>query len=631
MKSLKILQQLLQDASDSTGASTKRDWVTIQSRFEHESLSFLTIVLPEFCQWFEKSIDEGQVGTSIFSIFRKKGGKVRSVLPCFLHGLTSLVFDSVSGRILPDPDVNAVFFVRQICLFMKKIKAIPTPPRVSAALVKTWETDFSLKTSDRRMFFSVVDRLCIDTVVSRMLSTFEIEGGLPKHGPGATVEKIHGNSKFKNRDYLRRWDQVIGWEELYGLNTIHQFDSDSVLSPKDEKPIRITVVPKTMKSPRVIGVEPVAMQFAQQLVARRLVDAVERSPFGRSVNFQSQERNRQAALLSSKTQEFATMDLSEASDRVSCKLVREIFRTRPDILRQLFAVRSSRAKFPNGAVAFLRKYASMGSATTFPVEAIVFYALVVSACAQLHFSSRNRKVSCPSTERDVPSARKDGWGFKKKEVNNLLASLNLVADKILVFGDDIIVPAYACQYVTSYLESFGLKVNLKKTFSKGSFRESCGMDAFRGYDVTPVYVRQNLDGDRTSPEWFSATVSLSNQLFLRGMWKTANAVSGLLPNLPMVAKTSPGLGFWHYTNSYQPTRYSVRDACWLVRTKCVTSVKVSDEISDEDALLKFFLDSQEDHGIRLKTPEALAKAIDHLKKSPKRYSTKLVTKWVTPY
>jgi hypothetical protein len=593
------------------------------------------MILPEFCQWIEKSIEEGMVGTEIFSKFRRTRSSKGSALPCFLHGLTSLVFDSKSGLLKETADVNAVLFIRQICLAFKKVKAKCTPKRERLALLYNVEVDSSLKQSDRRMFFSVVDRICIDTVISRMLAYYKDEGKLPRHGKGATVERFRSNEKYMSRGYLRRWDQVIGWEELYGMNTIDQFDSDLVIEPKDEKPVRVITVPKTLKSPRIIAVEPVAMQYAQQLVARRLMDSVGKSPFGRYVNFYSQVANRDAALSSSKTREMATLDLSEASDRVSCKLVREIFRTRKDVLKELFSVRSGRAGYPHGSVVNLRRYASMGSATTFPVEAIVFYALVVSACAQAHFgdmSLRNRRISCYSTGRSGVDQRPNGHGFKVKETSSLLASLRLVADRVLVFGDDIVVPAHFCQAVIDYLELYGLKVNLKKTFHKGPFRESCGMDAFKGYNITPTYVRHDPFDDSKSPEWFAATVALSNQLFLKGMWKTADYVSGLLPKLPLVAMTSPGLGFWHYTGAYTPQRYSVRNNEWQVYTWCISARRQSDKIDGTDALLKHFITAKEQDGVQLGLfPEPLTTAPDHLDHSTKRYSSKLSKKWVTPY
>jgi len=76
----------------------ERDLITIRSRFRNEGLSFLTITLPNFCQAFERSLEEGQVTHREF-----QGWKFTKSLPSFLKGLTCLVFDLATGGILTDP------------------------------------------------------------------------------------------------------------------------------------------------------------------------------------------------------------------------------------------------------------------------------------------------------------------------------------------------------------------------------------------------------------------------------------------------------------------------------------------------------------------------------------------------
>jgi hypothetical protein len=72
--------------------------------------------------------------------------------------------------------------------------------------------------------------------------------------------------------------------------------------------------------------------------------------------------------------EIATIDLSDASDRVSLALVEELFGFNPGFLRFLKLSRSPFAQLPGGELVLLNKFASMGSALTFPVEAMVFTA-----------------------------------------------------------------------------------------------------------------------------------------------------------------------------------------------------------------------------------------------------------------
>jgi hypothetical protein len=64
-----------------------------------------------------------------------------------------------------------------------------------------------------------------------------------------------------------------------------------------------------------------------------------------------------------------------------------------------------------------------------------------------------------------------------------------------VFGDDILVPTAIAPSVMEDLETFGLRVNRLKTFVHGHFRESCGVDAFNGINVTPVRWKCGLDAE----------------------------------------------------------------------------------------------------------------------------------------
>jgi len=98
----------------------------------------------------------------------------------------------------------------------------------------------------------------------------------------------------------------------------------------------------------------------------------------------------------------------------------------------------------------------MGNATTFPVESLVFWA-ICSASLQYH-------------------------GFHQPGA-------------VFVFGDDIIVPAEMAEVVINDLESFGLVVNRTKSFWRSNFRESCGVDAFNGVNVTPVRWKTSVDAE----------------------------------------------------------------------------------------------------------------------------------------
>ncbi len=591
MKSLTILYALLQDASKSLGADMTRDWITIQSRLQSEGLSFLTITLPTFTSWLEQSLEAGHTLPTIYSSFRR--AKNRS-FPCFMQGLVKCVFDSRTGDLLSEADPSAVFFIRSICSLFKKVKLPCTKVRNDKAVKKFVDTDESLPV---HIELDNVTR-SVAYVVLESLRFFESDNSLPKHGKGATFERVTGNRKYEVRDFYERWKDIVSPEDLYGWNRIGEKDV-TVVRQDQEKPCRLSLVPKTLKSPRIIAVEPVAMQYAQQLCADKLIRSMQRSKYTRHIDFTDQSVNRKLAYKGSVDGSVATIDLSEASDRVSLSLVHELFGSEPEILAELLAFRSNSVKLPeglpfNGMIMPLRKYSTSGSALTFPVETLVFYILSLSAVVR----------------RNVRSYR------------SLRSAISNLAQTVNVYGDDIVVPTDACSQVIGHLESYGLKVNQGKTFWKGSFRESCGGDYFKGYDVTPTYLKHQLPDDLSKADPFESSVASSNLLWSRGCWFAADAIRKAIDvifRLPIVLPTSPGLGWTNRFNSTYSVTKVLRNNNYGVRTVISGTKPRSDVLSGYSALLKHFLSRgvQEDS--------------EHLLQTVPRYRNRLRIGWVTPY
>jgi hypothetical protein len=153
---------------------------------------------------------------------------------------------------------------------------------------------------------------------------------------------------------------------------------------------------------------------------------------------------------------FATIDMSAASDRISRELVFRLFGD-TDLWDMLDAVSTRVIQFPKevhdvASKLYVQKYAPMGSAVCFPVMAITHFALI-KAIVQLSTVGNAKEVS----------------------------------KHIYVYGDDIILPREAVQAVYDYLPLFGMKINETKSFHSSYFRESCGVHAYKGMDVTPVY------------------------------------------------------------------------------------------------------------------------------------------------
>lgn len=204
----------------------------------------------------------------------------------------------------------------------------------------------------------------------------------------------------------------------------------------------VQFVPKTTLTRRSIAIEPLLNNWLQTSV-----DIAMRKRLSRAGNdLTDQTRNQQMAWEGSFDLDdgFCTIDLSAASDSISIELVRELLP--PDWFYLLDRLRSKSFKH-NGVIHQYEKFCSMGNGFCFPLQTLLF----LSMC---HASSAGQ-------------IRKD---FR-------------------VYGDDIIVRKQVYPTVTDLLGRCGFKLNEKKTFSRGLFRESCGGDYWQGVDVRPAELR----------------------------------------------------------------------------------------------------------------------------------------------
>lgn len=523
MKSLmSFLQEVLIDLGTWCRTSTTRDYQTVASRVEHEGLSFLTIALSDFGKELEKALDQGRVGHDQFAGFSRTGG-----LPRFLGGFLDQVFDRRTGELLPCPSVVCIWAIRQFTLMWSKISLECTPARQKAAIDKYVECEKDVRTHDANFDqelgqrFHRVAMLLWGDVLSVVDSDVFNGNIIPGHGPGATADRLRGNAKWRQQEWTERLDEVFPhWEYLISgcrEEDIASLSGVRILEPGAERPVRVITVPKTQKTPRIIAVEPTCMQYMQQGLLASIRGAVERSRFARRlVGCNDQVPNQHLAQQGSRDRATATLDLSEASDRVSYQHVRILLSRFPWLSAAVDACRSRKADVPGHGVIRLTKFASMGSALTFPVEEMVFSTIIFMAVEE----KLNRRLT-------------------RRDINSFLGSVR-------VYGDDIIVPVDVVDAVVRNLEAFGLKVNRDKSFWTGGFRESCGKEYYNGEDVSIVRLRSVFPSNRTDVPEIVSTVSTMNHLYEAGMWRSArylqNVVEGLNVPLPNVAKTSPVLG-----------------------------------------------------------------------------------------
>lgn len=468
-------------------------------------------------------------------------------------------------------------------------KALPSQGRLSTLLARFDATSVSL-------FGGFLHRFETD-----QRSGLPPQGVTPQHGPGSTADRRLGNEKYRVDEWPERLEKefpALSW--LLPSDRHHAYlERVNFLSPEQERPVRVISVPKTAKTPRIIAIEPTALQYVQQGVARSWVASMEsKDLIAPLIGFTDQEPNRALALKGSLDGSLATLDLSEASDRVSNLHVMQLLRHWPETSRAVQACRSMKADVRGHGVIPLSKYASMGSGTTFPVEAMLFLCIVVSSIAV------SRRV--PITDRFIKSLH----------------------GRVRVYGDDIIVPRDYAESVTADLETFGLKVNRNKSFWTGLFRESCGGDYYAGESVKPIRLKQQLPTSRRDAEQIASLVSFRNQMYEAGRWITAGwcdeVIRKFLPQFPIVEPTSVIMGRRSYVFDYE-IEYADNDTQvplvrgWVQRNKIPKNI-----LDDIPALMKWLL-------YKSNSPQGEPLASDHLLHSGRATSSTIKRGWHRPY
>lgn len=475
-----VLHALLDDVFLVNGKkNTSKDKETLLQRFQSEGIPFFSKTLPLLGKALDLALRTGH-----FCCPTQFGRYKRSALPEFLRGLLLRIFDH-DGCLRENADIAAICEVRQICYVFYKYITDFSPRQQRDAEVKFKEVDQNLPLSlpfDHPVVSEVLfhaNRFLID-----LLSDFDPHDITPGHGPGivASGEKPHEKYNFSTK-YERLHEQYPYYRYFY-VNFHHLWHGvDNYISrPTKEVGInKVLFVPKDSRGPRTIACEPLEYQYIQQGIMRKLVPYVESHRLTRGrVNFSDQSINRELARRGSLGEPLVTLDLKDASDSVSMSLVERLF-AGTSLLQPLKATRTPFSLLPSGEVIELRKFAAMGSALCFPVEALTFYALLMGCY--------------------VLTQPLEPIGF--------------------VYGDDIIVPPQVSEFYIQMLEAVGLKVNLDKSCLTGLFRESCGGEYFSGFDVSYLKCKTL---DIKEPSALASVVALSNMMFERGFYRTASVL-----------------------------------------------------------------------------------------------------------
>jgi len=531
-------------------AGLSRDLSRLLRLVDSRGIHVFVVDLPAVGKHLDRCLSTGSYTTSGLCLTRQVSDSVR--VPRFLRDLYLQIFDE-SGNLKEDCNVECVLFLRQILYCAKKAtldcndqnildevqeflvidSQLPEPEEV-------WEADVPTDAEMSSAFtgFSdsalIRDRLGCDPTgllstflvnldlvsgfISAELGPYRPEDWRFRHGPGAVSERTGSVNKYQFVNWSERLESVYPLAD-YGFHN-HSAWIDWVRDGKgigSHDPMsRLVAVPKSFLKPRLIAAEPTEHQWCQQNCWHYFCERVKHTWIGDFVRFRDQSKNQRMALEGSGNDRLATVDLSAASDRVTCHVVGNLFRSNIGLLQ---ALRASRTRYLHQQInrevdelVRLRKFSTMGSACTFPVESLVFLAVAIASCLTV----RTMRVTAGN-----------------------IASLS---GEVTVFGDDIIVPSDCRVVFERALEVLYFKVNDSKTFWTGKFRESCGVDAFAGVNVTPAYWRSPSDA---KPESIASTVEVANNFYKKFMLHTASYLASTVQkaDMPTVAVDSGVLGF----------------------------------------------------------------------------------------
>jgi hypothetical protein len=197
-----------------------------------------------------------------------------------------------------------------------------------------------------------------------------------------------------------------------------------------------------------------------------------------------------------------------------------------------------------------------------------------------------------------------------------MGNIKSLIGQVAVFGDDIVIPVDSRELLVEALEILDFKVNTAKSFWTGRFRESCGIDAFRGHDVTPAYWRTFNDG---KPESLASTVETRNNFYKKSLYTAADRLASTIrKDIPYVHMGSGVFGL----KSNVPADYSgfkTRFNKHLQRTEIFVASLIARQtkvpIENDSALLQYFTED----------PDPLTKWTSGI---PQRPLVKIRQRWV---
>lgn len=585
-----MAERLVRDASyafPSLREEFERDLLRLRSLSDSRGIHFYVADLPAAGKHLDKCLATGEYKRSGLPCTRSVSNRV--VIPVFLRGLYLLVFRE-DGSLLDKPSIEAIFFLRQILCFAKKTEiecsqrakdreiqefveldvSLPEPsgfwwdgPESLSQVPDTSFTSFGYRDPGLVEFLGNLDT--VSGILASTLGSYDPSQWRHRHGPGAISEVTGPTNKYT----WRNWSDRL--ERQYPIADCGYHNYSSWAGSMDDRDVgstdpssRLICVPKTYLRPRLIAAEPSEHQWCQQNIWHYFCSQARGTWIGEFCRFRDQTLNQDLCLRGSRSGDLVTLDLSSASDRVTTQAVEALFRVNPPLLRALAASRTLNVMLPSGELHRLRKFATMGSAVTFPVETLLFLSIVLT-------SVLTKRALKPS-ERNIRS----------------------LIGEVAVFGDDLVVPGDSWELCARALECLHFKINPNKSFATGRFRESCGVEAFDGQVVTPAYWKGLCTG---KPDSIAMTSAVHRNFVEKFLMNSAQYIASTLTRgrkLPVVKVESGVVSLYSRTqvdHSGFRTRWNPSYMREEVLLPCFIGRQLRTPVSDDSAVFQFFTES----------------------------------------
>lgn len=548
-----------------------RDIDTLKKRIDAEGIGFAAKILPTLAKNMFQFLETGEAAYPGYKL--QPGTKY----PRFLKGIFYVVY----GPFATEEKAYAIDCIYQLSSLFKKIEG-DYPEKILAEKYDEFKAvDLELASK-----FDNLDESSFETLeLARALfnedwKEFDVFGpdSIPRPGPGATRSKTPKHMRYEPHMFFSMHQQSFPYEEWFypdmwsvvgeARSFLGLINNPELGFPK----ARMMYVAKYYGTPRGICIEENESQWLQQGCANGMRSHVKRHPtLAGHVEFNDQSINRALALQASIDMEDATIDMEGGSDRHPRDVVSWVTQDNVDFHNALMCLSTRCIEPPVGdkkQILFLNKFAPMGSGLCFPVMGLMHYYLILAIVKRAHDAD--------------------------------------IKNRLYVYGDDIVLPTRYTDSVFDELPKYGMKLNRNKSFAHSNFRESCGIHAYGGVDITPVFVRRTLRPGKI--DTMVSAFATEELLYNKGLYHTAKCVRDLYEktngHVPFITSTSPLVGWkrpacvlTELTQSFDVTRSRRRPRkskkldhqCYEYRVLCIIpEYEANETMPETQAYLRWF-------------------------------------------